>query len=94
MQELGQTWLLHTCLSAALSIVVNLLRSVDPIECLQGTNADSSMLGNRKTHKLSARQRRALFNDFTLTIPFGGLNCVTGFISLRFKVMLQELSVA
>ncbi|DBB04987.1 TPA: hypothetical protein ACH3X3_010264 [Trebouxia sp. C0006] len=52
---------------------------------MQGSSTDSSILGTRNTHKLAARQRHALFNDFTLTIPFGIVNGIGGIVSLAFK---------
>lgn len=60
------------------------------LECAQGIATDSSVLGTRNKHKLLARQRHALFNDFTLTIPFGIVNIVAGFLSLFFKVNLWK----
>ena len=54
---------------------------------MQGSSKDSSILGTRKTHKLAAIQRHALFNDFTLTIPFGIVNGIAGIVSLAFKVI-------
>jgi hypothetical protein len=65
---------------------------------MQGSSTDSSILGTRNTHKLAARQRYALFNDFTLTMPFGVVNGAAGIVSLAFKVifftytLLQHLS--
>ncbi len=55
---------------------------------MQGSGTDSSILGTRNTHKLAARQRHALFNDFTLTIPFGIVNGIAGVVSLAFKVIV------
>ena len=53
---------------------------------MQGSSTHSSILGTRNTHKLAARQRHALFSDFTLTIPFGIVNGIAGIVSLVFKV--------
>lgn len=51
----------------------------------KGSSTHSSILGTRNTHKLAARQRHALFSDFTLTIPFGFVNGIAGIVSLAFK---------
>lgn len=61
--------------------------------CLQGSSTDSSILGTRSTHKLAARQRHALFNDFTLTIPFGIVNGIAGAVSLAFKVTFRTYTL-
>ncbi|KAL0032143.1 hypothetical protein WJX77_007583 [Trebouxia sp. C0004] len=51
----------------------------------KGSSTDSSILGTKNTLKLAARERHALFNDFTLTIPFGIVNGIAGVVSLAFQ---------